>query len=485
MRAIRKIPAFLFLSMLIVSASLLVPLQTKAVTPSQDVSQGFSDLAERLIPSVVNISIRATVAQQGNAFKGTPFEFFFREFQQQQPFQNKKTRKVTSLGSGFIIDSSGIIVTNNHVIKHADEIEVNLSNGEKYKAKVLGRDIKTDLAVLKIDVPYKLPFVKFSSGDNKTRVGDWVIAIGNPFGLGESVTAGIVSALHRNINSGPYDSYIQTDAAINKGNSGGPLFDLAGNVVGVNTAIISPSGGSVGIGFAIPADLASNIVTQLRNFGKATRGWLGVQVQEMTDELAHSLGLKKSKGALIAELSPEGPAKKAGLKVGDVILSFDRKSVDNMKDLPRIVAETSVNKRVRVSVLRRGKIITKFVIIRKLDEGEAEQVSELSQSELNKKNDRSVLGLKLRVLTKSVRKKFNLKPQDGGVQVVAINSDSLGNRAGIRIGDIITEIDYRIVQTPTEVVQQVELVKKSGKKSVLALLHTQHGRRFVALKISP
>ncbi len=318
-------------------------------SPAQaaDRPDSFADLAERLSPAVVNISTSMVVKDGSRPAlprfpEGSPFEDFFKEFE-----DRGQSRRTQSLGSGFIIDSSGIVVTNNHVIENADKISVILANDEVFEAELIGRDQKTDIAVLKIDPGNtRLSAVSFGDSD-KLRVGDWVIAIGNPFGLGGTVTAGIVSARGRDIGSGPYDDFIQTDASINRGNSGGPLFNLDGDVIGINTAIFSQSGGSVGIGFAISANLATQVVQQLQDFGRTRRGWLGVFIQEVTEDIAESLGLKTANGALVASVTENGPADKAGLQAGDVILKFDGQAVEKSRDLPRIVAETAVEKPLR------------------------------------------------------------------------------------------------------------------------------------------
>ncbi|MDP6218268.1 MAG: Do family serine endopeptidase, partial [Alphaproteobacteria bacterium] len=328
-------------------------------SPAQaaDRPDSFADLAERLSPAVVNISTSMVVNNGSRPDlprfpEGSPFEDFFKEFE-----DRGQARRTQSLGSGFIIDSSGIVVTNNHVIENADKISVILANDEVFEAELIGRDQKTDIAVLKIDPGNtRLSAVSFGDSD-KLRVGDWVIAIGNPFGLGGTVTAGIVSARGRDIGSGPYDDFIQTDASINRGNSGGPLFNLDGDVIGINTAIFSQSGGSVGIGFAISANLATQVVQQLQDFGRTRRGWLGVFIQEVTEDIAESLGLKTANGALVASVTENGPADKAGLQAGDVILKFDGQAVEKSRDLPRIVAETAVEKTVEVELVRDGKTI--------------------------------------------------------------------------------------------------------------------------------
>src|ERR1700760_2134344 len=344
--------------------------------------EGIADVAEKVIDAGVNISTSQTVEAKGGGDNrgaipqlppGSPFEEFFEDF-----FKNRRggkgggdlaPHKTNSLGSGFIIDTAGIVVTNNHVIADADEINVIMNDGTKIKADIVGIDKKTDLAVLKFKPPKPLTAVKFGDSD-KLRLGDWVVAIGNPFSLGGTVTAGIVSAKNRDISSGPYDSYIQTDAAINRGNSGGPLFNLDGDVIGVNTLIISPSGGSIGIGFAVPSKTVVGVVDSLRQFGELRRGWLGVRIQQVTDEIAESLGIKPARGALVAGVDDKGPARPAGIEPGDVIVKFDGKDIKEMRDLPRVVADTPVGKEVPVLIIRKGQEQTKRVTLGRLDDGD-------------------------------------------------------------------------------------------------------------------
>src|SRR5689334_19280437 len=346
---------------------------------------GIADVAERVIDAVVNISTSQNVASRnqggggGGAMPNLPndpqLDELFRDFFNRrgqgdnQNRGNNTPRRVNSLGSGFIIDSAGIVVTNNHVIADADEITVILNDGSRIKAELIGKDQKTDLALLRVKTDKQLKSVRFGNSDS-LRLGEWVIAIGNPFSLGGTVTAGIVSARNRDINSGPYDNYIQTDAAINRGNSGGPLFNLDGEVVGVNTAIISPSGGSIGIGFAVPSKTALAVIDQLKNFGETRRGWLGVRIQQVTDEIAESLGIKPARGALVAGVDEKGPAKPAGIEPGDVIVKFDGQDIKEMRDLPRVVADTPVGKDVPVLVIRKGKEETKTVTLGRLEDGE-------------------------------------------------------------------------------------------------------------------
>ncbi|HCO91944.1 MAG TPA: serine protease [Alphaproteobacteria bacterium] len=446
----------------------------------------FADLAEKLSPAVVNISTKQVVKsphlnEMPQFPPGSPFEDLFRDFFDQQQGQ-QRSRRVTSLGSGFIIDAEGIIVTNNHVIAQADEITVNLSDGSQLPAELVGRDPKTDLAVLKVESDKPLPFVSFGRSD-KIRVGDWVLAIGNPFGLGGSVSAGIISAENRNINSGPYDSFLQTDAAINRGNSGGPLFNLDGEVVGVNTAIISPSGGSIGIGFAIPSNITENVVTQLREFGETRRGWLGVRIQSVTDELAESFGLDKARGALVAEVTDGGPAEQAGIRVGDVILSFNDTDVPEMRDLPRIVAETQVGKKVQVVVWRDGRKKDFDVTLGRLEDFERAEGVAAAQPD-KQGSEIADLGLTLIPLNDIVREQFGIPENVEGVAVIDVESSSAAAEKGIRPGDVIVEVAQQEVSSPADVSKKVAEIRKSDKKSVLLLLNRGGDLRFVAVRLA-
>ena len=446
----------------------------------------FADLAEKLSPAVVNISTKQVVKsphlnEMPQFPPGSPFEDLFRDFFDQQQGQ-QRSRRVTSLGSGFIIDAEGIIVTNNHVIAQADEITVNLSDGSQLPAELIGRDPKTDLAVLKVKSDKPLPFVNFGRSD-KIRVGDWVLAIGNPFGLGGSVSAGIISAENRNINSGPYDSFLQTDAAINRGNSGGPLFNLDGEVIGVNTAIISPSGGSIGIGFAIPSNITENVVTQLREFGETRRGWLGVRIQSVTDELAESFGLDKARGALVAEVTDGGPAEQAGIRVGDVILSFNDADVPEMRDLPRIVAETQVGKKVQVVVWRDGRKKDFDVTLGRLEDFERAEGVAAAQPD-KQGSEIADLGLTLIPLNDIVREQFGIPENVEGVAVIDVESSSAAAEKGIRPGDVIVEVAQQEVSSPADVSKKVAEIRKSDKKSVLLLLNRGGDLRFVAVRLA-
>jgi serine protease Do len=478
------------------------PLGTNAPMPPMP---SFAELAERLLPAVVNISTTQTVKternQQGERGPndqrrrgpevpqfppGSPFEEFFRDFfdRQQRPDQ-QTPRRAQSLGSGFIVDPTGLIVTNNHVIAEADEVKVTLHDNQVLPAKVIGKDAKTDLAVLKVEWSKPLPFVKFGNSD-VARVGDWVIAIGNPFGLGGSVTAGIISARQRDINAGPYDDFIQTDASINRGNSGGPMFNLAGDVVGINTAIYSPSGGSVGIGFAIPSALAKPVVDQLRQYGKARRGWLGVNIQTVTDEIAESLALDKPKGALVARVTENGPADKAKIQSGDVVTKFDGKDVTEMRRLPRIVAETPVDKTVPITVWRKGKEVQLQVKVGELEE--SEQVAAAPRGNRPPPSGPAAsavetLGMELSPITPELRSQFEINEKTKGVVITKVDDGSPAAERGLRPGEVIVEINQEQVSNPQQVANKVKEAKTQGRRGVLVMVDRQGEQRFVGLSV--
>ena len=413
--------------------------------------------------------------------KGSPFEEFFDDF-----FKSGKgggpERKVSSLGSGFVIDGKeGLIVTNVHVIEGADEIVANFADGTKLKVeKVVGRDPKTDIALLKVTPKKPLTAVKFGSSE-AIKVGDWVMAIGNPFGLGGTVTVGIISAKARDINSGPYDDYLQTDAAINKGNSGGPLFNMDGDVVGVNTAIISPTGGSIGIGFAVPADTVVGIIDQFKQYGEVRRGWLGVRLATVTDELATQLGLKENNGAHVASVARGGPAAAAGLEVDDVIVKFDGQDISAMRNLPRIVAQTPVGKSVNVDVLRKGQRRAFKVTIGRLADDDAAPPAELGAE---KSGERQLLGLKLAPLTDDLRKKHGLKDTVKGIVVTEVEADSQAARRELKVGDVIVEAQDEAVASVQDLVERIDKVRKSGRRQILLRVENAKGEiRSVALPL--
>jgi serine protease Do len=484
------------LLMLAPAASQTVPHGPTSVAP----------VAEKLIDAVVNISTSQTVkGPEGVPLprvpKGAPFEEFFEDFFNRKGGRSPSDRKVSSLGSGFVIDGKeGLVVTNNHVIDGADEIIVNFNDGTKLKVeKVLGKDTKTDLALLKVTPKRPLHSVTFGSSNN-LRVGDWVMAIGNPFGLGGSVTVGIISAKQRDINSGPYDDYLQTDAAINKGNSGGPLFNMEGEVIGVNTAIISPTGGSIGIGFAVPSDTAVVVVDQLRQYGETRRGWLGVKIQTITDDLAEAYGVKENTGALVSSVTPDSPAAKAGIQDGDLILKFDGKDVTSMRGLPRLVAQTPIGKDVDVELMRKGQRTTLRVAVGRLIE-DKEPVVALSKeappkNSKGKGKDRdkdsgkaapsrsSLIGLTLAPINDELRTKHNIGKDLKGVVVVEVDPASPAAERGIKVGDVIVEVAQDAVTTLDDIAKSVDKVKKAGRKAVLLRLEDGKGQlRFVAVPV--
>src|SRR3984893_9245332 len=482
------------------TASVLIsaPVSTQALARGPD---GIADVAEKVIDAVVNISTSKTVEAKGGGEgrgampqlpPGSPFEEFFDDFFKNRrggPGGNSKggdlqPRKTNSLGSGFIIDTSGIVVTNNHVIADADEINVILNDGTKIKADLVGVDKKTDLAVLKFKPPRQLTAVKFGDSD-KLRLGEWVIAIGNPFSLGGTVTAGIVSARNRDISNGPYDNYIQTDAAINRGNSGGPLFNLDGEVIGVNTLIISSTGVSIGRGFAVPSKTVAGVVDQLQKFGELRRGWLGVSIQNVTDEIAESLNIKPARGALVGKIDPTGPAKAAGIETGDVVVKFDGKDIKEPKDLSRIVADTAVGKDVDVVVIRKGAEETRKVTLGRLEDNDKAQQAALKKDEpAEKPVTQKALGLDLATLSKDLRTRYKIKDSVKGVLVTGVDATSDAAEKRLSAGDVIVEVAQESVASAADIKKRVDQLKKDGKKSVLLLVSNADGElRFVALGV--
>ena len=475
--------------------------QVPAAMPPRGAPVSFADLTATLQPAVVNISTtqRVEVGRFPRFGPGTNLEELFRRFQEQQTEDGQPvTREATSLGSGFIISPDGYVVTNNHVIsgrdgqKLVDTITVTLSDRREYAAKVIGRDPLSDLAVLKID-GRNLPFVQFGNSQG-TRVGDWAIAIGNPFGLGGTVTAGIVSALHRGIQGGgAYDRYIQTDASINQGNSGGPLFDLNGNVIGVNTAIFSPTGGNVGVGFAIPAELAKPVVDQLRSTGKVRRGYLGVQIQPMTPAIAASLGLPKDRGELIAGVEPSGPARSAGIQQGDVVVKVNNQDVTPDNTLSYIVANTPIGARVPIEVLRNGERVALNAVIaeRPAEAALLGQPAPSGESEAPTEKDqpgaeaaRKSLGITLQALTPEIRRQLRIPETVNGVVISQVNPSSSAAQEGLQRGDIILSINQRTVQNPQQAADAVAAARKAGRDTVLLLVQRGSGpSRFVGVKI--
>jgi serine protease Do len=452
----------------------------------------FADIVEKVAPAVVNIStrkaMRSTTGTPDLPFPqpppGSPFEDFFREFFDRERPPDQAPRRQSSLGSGFVVDPAGYVVTNNHVIAEADEISVVFGDDRTYEAELIGRDSKTDLALLKIkgsDGPF--PAVTFANSDS-VRVGDWIIAIGNPFGLGSTVTAGIVSARSRDIRAGPYDDFLQVDAPINRGNSGGPSFNLEGEVIGINTAIFSPSGGNVGIGFAIPSNLALPVIQSLRESGRVKRGWLGVRIQTVTDEIAESLGLDQTAGALVASVTPGGPAETAAIQPGDVILEFDGKAITRMRGLPRIVAETQIGKEVAVAVWRRGVRENFKVTLGELPE--EEELAALTESGADTPSSAPIepLGVTVATLSDEMRARFELTPEAKGVVIVEVTDGGAAAQENLRPGDVIVEVGQEEVHSPPEVLAKVNQARQEDKKSVLLLIDRQGDLRFVALRFT-
>ena len=471
---------------------LAIGLALSLTSPAQATGpESVADVAAPLLDAVVNISTsQMLTGSRGIPIpqlpEGSPFEEFFDEFFEENQEEESRPRRVQSLGSGFVIDSSGIIITNNHVIEDADEIVAKFSDGTNLVAEVIGRDEKTDIAVLRVEPEVALTSVKFGNADI-LRVGDWVMAIGNPFGLGGTVTVGIVSARNRNIQSGPYDNFIQTDAAINRGNSGGPLFNLEGEVIGINTAIISPTGGSIGIGFAIPAETAVNVINQLREFGETRRGWLGVRIQEVTDDIAEGLSLAEAKGALVSGITKEGPAEEAGLLPGDVIIEFDGQPVDAMHELPRMVADRPIGKDVMIAVLRKGERQEVTATLGRLEDFE-DQLAALSGEDSDGEPPVPVvvgpLGLSLSDMTPALREEYEIDGDVDGVMVTRVAEGSAASEKRIQAGDVIVEISQEAVATPEDVEKRIDALKEDGRKSALLLMSNPNGDlRFVAVGI--
>ena len=449
------------------------------ISNSQNVPASFADLAERLMPSVVNISTTQTVVTRSNPFPnfqfppGSPFEDMFKEFGTPQE------RQSSALGSGFIIDEKGIVVTNNHVIEGADDIIVRVDGDREYKAKVIGSDPLSDIAILKLDSNEKFKPVKFGDSD-KARIGDWVIAIGNPFGFGGTVTSGIISARNRSLGLSRYEDYIQTDASINSGNSGGPLFDMNGDVIGINTAILGRSG-SIGIGFSIPSNSAKIVISQLIEFGETKRGWLGVRIQDVTKEIAEIEKLDEARGALVASVAENSPSEKAGVKAGDIILEFNGEKIKEMKELPIIVARTEVGKKVKVKIWRNKKEIIKTIILGRLETSEDFKVAEKDKTP----KDIEINNLKIfvRELTKKDIKDRNLPNQTSGLVITKIENGSPLNNS-IEINSIILEAQKKKIKTANDLSQIVKQVLNSNQKTILLVVYdSQNQRRYIGIKL--
>ncbi len=451
--------------------------------------ESLAPLAEKISPSVVNITtstlVEGRTGPRGIVPEGSPFEDFFREFQDRNRGGDDDApapRRSSALGSGFVISEDGYVVTNNHVIEGADEITIEFFSGEELVAKVIGTDPNTDIALLKVEADNPLPYVSFGDSD-ASRVGDWVIAMGNPLGQGFSVSAGIVSARNRAL-SGTYDDYIQTDAAINRGNSGGPLFNMDGNVIGVNTAILSPNGGSIGIGFSMAANVVTRVVDQLKEFGETRRGWLGVRIQDVTQDVADAMGLADATGALITDV-PDGPAKDAGLETGDVILSFDGVDVEDTRGLVRQVGNSPVGATVRVTVLREGKSQTIAVVLGRRESANA--TAEADESENSDSSEEpevsSLMGLTVTPLSDEVREELGAAEGMQGLAVTNVEEGSEAFEKGLRTGDIITEAGQQKISSISDLNGRVDAAREAGRKSLLLLVRRAGDPRFVALTL--
>ncbi|HEV7367697.1 Do family serine endopeptidase [Arenibaculum sp.] len=478
--AVRRTTALVLCAGMLASfgAATVPPAATAAVPPALLEQHGsFADLVEAVMPAVVNVSTVRKAGPEVAAPSGAPYEEFFRRFGAPTPHGPEMPgREGVAQGSGFVIDPSGYVVTNNHVIDGAGGIEITLSDGTTLPAKLIGTDPKTDVALLKVEPEKPLPHVEFADSD-ATRVGDVVVAIGNPFGLGGTVTAGILSARSRDINAGPYDDFLQIDAAINRGNSGGPTFDMSGKVVGINTAIFSPSGGSVGIGFAIPANLAMPVIAQLRETGSVERGWIGVQIQPVTPEIAESLGAGDLEGALVADVVDDGPADRADLQPGDVIVSVAGKPVKDLRDVTRAVAATKPGGTVELGLYRQGETETVDLAVGTMP-GDPVKVASAGEAP----SDKAALGLQLSALDEQMRQRLGLGEDVSGVVVVGAGEGA--NAEKVRPGDVITSVGRDPVSSPAEVAAKVEEAEKAGRKSLLVRLHRGGTEQFVALEIT-
>ncbi|MDA9881086.1 Do family serine endopeptidase [Candidatus Pelagibacter sp.] len=448
---------------------------------SQTVPASFADLAERLMPSVVNISTTQTVTTTSNPFPfqfppGSPFEDMFKEFGTPQE------RKSSALGSGFIIDEKGIVVTNNHVIQDAEDIIVRVNGDQEYKAKVVGADPLSDIAVLQLETKDKFTPVAFGDSD-KARIGDWVIAIGNPFGLGGTVTSGIISARNRSIGLSRYEDYIQTDASINSGNSGGPLFDMNGDVIGINTAILGRNG-SIGIGFSIPANSAKIVIDQLIEFGETKRGWLGVRIQDVSQEIADVEKLDEPRGALVASVAENSPSDKAGIKAGDIILEFNGVKINQMKELPAIVAKTKVGKKVKVKIWRNQKEITKNVLLGRLETSEDFKVSEKKEPVEKQTSEIESLRITVRLLNNEDIKTRKLPNQITGLVVTKIENDSPLKNTTLAVNDVITEAQKKKIKSINDLIEAAQKVINSNQQTILlAIYNNQNQRRYLGVKL--
>jgi serine protease Do len=463
--------------------ALMLGLMLAQAVSAQSRPESFSKLAEEISPAVVNITT-STVVERGTGSmpqvpEGSPFEDFFEQFRDRMPDGNR-SRRSSALGSGFVISEDGLVVTNNHVIEQADEINVEFFNGDSLAAEVVGTDPSTDIALLRVQTDKALPFVNFADSDT-AKVGDWVLAMGNPLGQGFSLSAGIVSARNRAL-SGTYDDYIQTDAAINRGNSGGPLFNLDGEVVGVNTAILSPTGGSIGIGFSMASNVVERVVDQLEQYGETRRGWLGVRIQDVTDDVAEAMGLDAAAGALVTDV-PDGPAAEAGMRAGDVIVSFDGQDVEDTRGLVRQVGNTEVGKTVRVVVNREGKTQTLRVELGRREEAEGTVPAAQTEDEPEAPSEMNMFGLSIQPLNDELRGQLELESEAEGLVITDVDELSSAYEKGVRAGDVITEAGQRKVTTISGFEDRVAEARDAGRKSLLLLVRRAGEPRFVALSL--
>ena len=464
---------------------LMVALWLAQSAMAQAKPESLAPLVDEISASVVNITTSTTVAgrtgPQGIVPEGSPFEDFFREFQDRNN-EGNRPRRSSALGSGFVISEDGFVVTNNHVIEGADEILIEFFDGKELKAEVVGTDPNTDIALLKVEHDAPLPFVNFGDSDT-ARVGDWVIAMGNPLGQGFSVSVGIVSARNRAL-TGSYDDFIQTDAAINRGNSGGPLFNMSGDVVGVNTAILSPNGGSIGIGFSMASNVVTQVVDQLKEFGETRRGWLGVRIQDVAPDIAEAIGLEEARGALVSSV-PDGPAKDGGMQDGDVILTFDGVDVEDTRSLVRQVGNSPVGKTVRVVVFRNGETVTLRITLGRREEAENAIPAAVTPEDVpGEAQELETLGLTLMPLTDELREELGTGADVQGLAVTQVDEASEAFEKGLRAGDVITEAGQQSVATIAEFEAQLDAVAEAGRKSLLLLVRRAGSPRFVALAIA-
>ena len=479
---IRQIHSVMINTLFVFSILMLLTVSAHA----RGAPESFADLAEELSPSVVNITTSTTIAGVTDQARpqipeGSPFEDLFRDFFNNGEGGQARPRRSSALGSGFVVSSDGYIVTNNHVIDKADEIVIEFFDGKELVAKLVGRDPKTDIAVLKVEASEPLPFVGFGDSDI-ARVGDWVMAIGNPLGQGFSVSAGIISARNRTLRSGPYDDFIQTDAAINRGNSGGPLFNMSGEVIGVNTAIISPNGGSIGLGFSMSSRVVGRVVKQLKEYGETRRGWLGVQIQDIDSDMAEALGLDKVSGALVSGV-PEGPGADAGIQSGDVIISFDGVEVEDTRGLVTAVGNADVGKVVRVIIFRDGKTKTIKVTLGRREAAEKEKLVPVTKAP-EKIKETEKFGMKLLTINSESRIKLNLPEDLEGVAVLDVSETSDAFEKGIRAGDVIVEAGRTKIADVNDISKIFEDAIEAGRKSILLLVLRGDNSRFVGLSLS-